>query len=177
MPLTKEIRDLRGVALGVRYDAGRERDLADNLVIATILCDKASAALSDRHFVFLNQLTSPEMSVRQLAEALGDDNEHVEVDLASVPVDVARIVLVIYVNEGIARRRSLGQLRSCIVRVLQLRDNQELVRSENLATGLTHESALSLGELYRHGPDWKFKVLGERYTGVAAIAADFKVPM
>lgn len=177
MPLTKEIPNLRGVALGIRYNAGGERDLADNLVIATILCDKASAALSDRHFVFLNQLTSPDMSVRQLAEALGEDDEHVEVDLTAVPPDVARIVLVMYVNEGIARRRSLGQLRSCIVRVLDLRNNQELVRSENLATGLIHESALSLGELYRHGTDWKFKVLGERYTGIAAIAADFKVPM
>jgi tellurium resistance protein TerD len=176
--LTREIPDLTGVVLGVRFNAGAEAMLADNLVVATILCDASSKALSDEHFVFFNQLSSPDLSVKQLDEVLGRDNEQVEIDLDRVPSEVARIVVVIYLNEGIARRRSLGQLRECSIRVLNLVGNTELIRSEDLASALTRETALALGEMYRHDGGWKFKVIGQGYdNGIAGIAADYGVTL
>ena len=172
--LTREIRNLTGLVVGVSWNAGAETVLADNLVMATILCDASSRALSNDHFVFFNQLSSPELSVHQLDKALGGDQEQVEIDLVAVPVAVDRIVIVIYINDGPAQRRTLGQLRSCRVRVLNLADNQELVRSEELASVLRDETALALGEVYRHDGGWKFKVLGQGYAkGIAGIAADY----
>ena len=92
--------------------------------------------------------------------------------------DVERIVVIVYFNEGIAQHRSLGQLHDCYVRVLNGDGNAELVRSENLAPALTTETALALGELYRHQGGWKFKVIGEGYTkGIAGIAADYGVQL
>jgi tellurium resistance protein TerD len=172
--LTREIPTLRSVVLGVRLETGSEKALLDNLVIATILCNAASKALSEEHFVFFNQLSSPEESVSQREAALGEDSEQVEVELPSVPPEVERIVVVLYLNDPIAQRRSLGQLRECHIRVLDAADNAELVRSENLAPMLTSETAMALGELYRHQGGWKFKVIGEGYTkGIAGIAADY----
>lgn len=172
--LTREIPGLTGVVLGVRWNAGRETALADNLTMATILCGTDGRALSDQHFVFFNQLSSPELAVQQLEQALGGDQEQVEVDLTAVPAHVARIVVIVYVNEGPAQRRTLGQLRSCVVRVLNLADNAELVRSEDLAPGLQTETALALGEVYRHNGEWKFKVIGQGYgKGIAGVLADY----
>jgi len=52
------------------------------------------------------------------------------------------------------------------------------VRSENLAPALSSETALVLGELYRNGADWKFRVIGEGYAqGIAGIARDYGVPL
>lgn len=176
--LTREIPGLTGIVLGVKWDAASEAILSDNLVVATILCDAASKAISDEHFVFFNQLSSPDFSVRQLEEVLGDDEEQVEIDLAAVPEEIRRIAVVLYINEGTARRRALGQLRECGLRVLNLADNRELVRSENLARVLTSETAILLGEVYRHNGDWKFKVIGEGYAkGIAGIAADYGVTL
>jgi tellurium resistance protein TerD len=176
--LTREIPNLRSVVLGVRYSAGAETVLVDNIVVATILCDAASKALSDKHFVFFNQLISPDLSVSQLEAVLGEDVDQVEVDLFDVPAEVQRIVVVLYLNEGIVQRRSLGQLRECHIRVLNLDGNAELVRSENLAPLLTTETALSLGELYRHQGGWKFKVIGAGYTsGLRGVARDYGVPL
>jgi tellurium resistance protein TerD len=172
--LTREIPNLTGLVVGVHWNVGAETVLSDNLVVATILCDKNGRALSDQHFVFFNQLTSPELSVSQIEQALGDDQEQVEIDLAGVPAEVDRIVTVLYVNEGPAQRRTLGQLRSCVIRVLNLAGNAELVRSEELANGLSQETALILGEVYRHDGGWKFKVVGDGYAkGIAGIAGDF----
>jgi tellurium resistance protein TerD len=172
--LTREIPGLKGLVVGVRWNAGAETALTDNLTMATILCGTDGRALSDEHFVFFNQLSSPELSVQQLEQALGGDQEQVEIDLTAVPERVDSIVIVVYVNDGPAHKRTLGQLRSCVVRVLNLDGNAELVRSEELASVLQSETALALGQVYRHNGEWKFKVLGQGYSkGIAGIAADY----
>jgi tellurium resistance protein TerD len=172
--LTREIPGLQRVVIGVRWNAGAETVLDENLVMATLLCDAQSRALSEEHFVFFNQLSSPELSVQQLESALAGDKEQVEVDLGSVPAEVERVVVVVYVNDGPGPRRTLGQLRSCEIRVLDAVDNRELVRSEDLAPGLDGETALTLGELYRHAGEWKFKVLGLGYAGgIGKLATDY----
>ena len=176
--LTREVPGLAAVIVGTSWDAGAETLLADNLVFAAILCDAHSRALSDQHFVFFNQLRSPDESVRERDRLLGSDREQIDVDLTAVPADVHRIVFVLYVNDGPGPRRTLGQLRSCVVRVLNAAGGAELVRSEDLASGLGNETGLTLGEVYRHDREWKFKVLGEAYPkGIAGIAVDFGVPL
>jgi tellurium resistance protein TerD len=172
--LTREIPGLTGLVVGVRWNAGSETALADNMTMATILCGTDGHALSEQHFVFFNQLTSPDLSVQQLEQALAGDQEQIEIDLNSVPAAVDRIVIVVDVNDGPAQKRTLSQLRSCVVRVLNLAGNAELVRSEELASGLQTETALALGEVYRHNTEWKFKVLGQGYSkGIAGIASDY----
>src|SRR3954463_16547561 len=142
--LTREVPGLAGIVVGVSWNAGAERVLEDNLVLATVLCDASSKALSAEHFVFFNQLTSPDMSVSQVETALAGDKEQVEIDLPDVPPEVARIVAVVYINDGTAQRRTLGQLRAITVSVREAGSNRELVRSENLAPGLSGETALVL---------------------------------
>jgi tellurium resistance protein TerD len=147
-------------------------------VFAAIVCGPDGRARSDQDFVFFNQITSPEQSVQQLEQALGGDQEQIEVDLPSVPAEIERIVVVLYVNENPAQRRTLGQLRSCVIRVLDGNGNRELVRSEELASAFAAETAVALGEIYRLAGDWKFKVLGQGYSkGIAGIAADYGIPL
>jgi tellurium resistance protein TerD len=176
--LTREIPGLTGLVVGVNWQVGVETALADNLVMATILCDADSKAISDDHFVFFNQLADPDMSVSQLTRAVGGDAEQVEIHFAAVPAEVCRIVVVLYVNEGAGLRRDLGRLREIGVRALDLADNSELVRSENLAGALGAETAVSLCEVYRHNGGWKFKVIGEGYTtGIIGLAKDYGVAL
>ena len=175
--LTREVPNLSGLVLGMHWNAGAERALADNLTFAALLCGANGRVRDDRDFVFFNQLTSPEESVAERDQALGEDAEQIEIDLASVPAEIERIVAVLYVNEGPAQRRTLGQLRSCVIRVLNRDGNAELIRSEDLAPVFDAETAVVLGEVYRHD-GWKFKVLGQGYSrGIAGIAADYGIPL
>lgn len=172
--LTREVPDLVTAVLGVDWDAGSERVLADNLVTAALLTDGRDRVVSQDHFVFFNQLQSPDMSVSALTDAMGDDDDQIEVDLAAVPPQVEHIVAVLYVNEGPGPRRTLGQLKKLALRLLDARGNTELVRSEDLAPALDAETAIVLGELYRHTDGWRFKVVGQGYSdGLAGVARDF----
>lgn len=172
--LTREVPGLTGLVMGVHWNAGGETALADNLVMAALLCDRANHAMSEQHFVFFNQLSSPQLSVQRLENVVGDDQEQIEIDLNAVPAAIERIVVILYVNDAPTQHRTLGQLRNCTVRVLNLADNTELVRSEELASSFEAETAVSLGEVYRHNGGWKFKVLGQGYaTGVAGVLSDY----
>jgi tellurium resistance protein TerD len=172
--LTREIPSLARLTLGVHWNAGAETVLDQNLVMVTLLCDAGSRVLSEEHFVFFNQLSSPDASVVQAQQSMGGDQEQVTVELAAVPAEVERIVVAVYVNEGPGQRRTLSQLKSCSIRVINADDGQELIKSEELATGLSSETSLTLGELYRNQGGWKFKVLGQGYAGgVTALAKDF----
>src|SRR5687767_3619813 len=106
VPLTREIPGLKHIVVGVAWNAGAEPVLQDNLVLAAILCDQANRAISADHFVFFNQLSTPDMSVSQVEKAMAGDQEQVEIDLPDVPPDVARVAFVLYVNEGTAARRT-----------------------------------------------------------------------
>jgi len=172
--LTREIPTLAQVVLGVRWDAGPETVLDEDMVMATLLCGPDNRALSPDHFVFFNQLQSPDQSVAQLEKALDGDKEQLIIDLGAVPAEVERIVVAVYVNDGPGPRRTLGRLRSCVIRVLNGADGVELLRSEELASGLSSETALTVGEMYRHDGGWKFKVLGLGYAdGVKALGSDY----
>jgi tellurium resistance protein TerD len=176
--LTKENPSLTGVVLGVRWDTGADHVLSDNLVGAVMLTGADHKVRSDRDFVFFNQLVSPEASVAQLEQLLGDDKEQIEVDLATVPAEVERVVVMVYLNEGSTALRSLGQLRSCSVRILDRAGNRELARSEDLAPALSSETAVVIGYLYRYKAEWRFRVVGQGYrAGLKGVAADYGVPL
>ena len=176
--LTKENPGLRGVVVGIDWDAGAERVLADALTLMAVLCDERGKAVSDEHVVYFNQLVSVDLSTAQLDQVLGEDDEQLEIDLGAVPSEVDRIVVIVYVNEGVTGRRTLGQLRRCTLRVLDLDGGAVLVQTVNLAAGLDSETAVALGQVYRRGEEWKFKALGAGYsTGLAGVAEDFGVSL
>ena len=176
--LTKENPGLRGVVVGIDWDAGAERVLADALTLMAVLCDERGKAVSDEHVVYFNQLVSVDLSTAQLDQVLGDDDEQLEIDLGAVPAEVDRIVVIVYVNEGVTGRRTLGQLRRCTLRVLDLDGGAVLVQTVDLAAGLDSETAVALGQVYRRGEEWKFKALGAGYsTGLAGVAKDFGVSL
>jgi len=174
--LTREVPGLRHVAVGLSWRTV-EPALDDNLVFAALLCDASGKARGDGDTVFFNQLTSPDLSVAARDAALGDDREQIEIDLPDVPPAVDEIVFAVWVNEGSTARRSLGQLRSLAVRVVNRDGGLELVRSEDLAAPLSTELALVVGAVYRHGGDWKFRVQGDAYRDVVALARDYALPL
>lgn len=176
--LTREVPGLSGVVIGVDWDAGPERFLGESLTLLTVLCGADRKALSQQHVVHFNQMVSADLSTSHVEQVMGDDDAQVEVDLAGVPDEVERLVFVLYVNEGGGGRRTLGQLKKLVVRVLQLSNGSSVVSTVDLAAGLGGETALTLVELYRHAGDWKLRVLGAGYSdGLKGVARDFGVEL
>ncbi|MFE6855822.1 TerD family protein, partial [Streptomyces sp. NPDC057674] len=146
---------------------------------SALLLNDTGKVASDRHFVFYNNLTSPDGSVEHTGDNLtgeGDgDDEAIKVDLAAVPADITKISFPVSIHDADNRGQSFGQVRNAFIRVVNQAGGVELARydlSEDAAT----ETAMIFGELYRHGTEWKFRAVGQGYaSGLAGIAADFGV--
>ena len=75
--LTREVPGLKGVVVGVDWDAGAERFLHDSLTLLTVLCGSDRKAISQRHVVHFNQMVSADLSTGQVEQAMGGDDEQV----------------------------------------------------------------------------------------------------
>ncbi|MFE4533870.1 TerD family protein [Streptomyces scopuliridis] len=177
--LSKEAPGLTAVLVGLGWDARSTTGTDYDLDASALLVDNGGKVLSDQHFIFYNNLKSPDGSVEHTGDNLtgegeGDD-ESLKVNLTSVPADVAKIVFPVSIHDAENRGHSFGQVRNAFIRVVNQSGGAELARydlSEDAAT----ETAMVFGELYRNGEEWKFRAVGQGYaSGLAGIAADFGV--
>jgi tellurium resistance protein TerD len=177
--LTKEAPNLTAVLVGLGWDARTTTGTDFDLDASALLAGTEGKVISDQHFVFFNNLRSPDGSVEHTGdnttgEGEGDD-EAIKVNLAGVPADVAKIVFPVSIYEAEARQQSFGQVRNAYIRVVNQADNKELARYD-LTEDASTETAMVFGELYRHGAEWKFRAIGQGYaSGLRGIAQDFGV--
>ncbi|GAA5071589.1 TerD family protein [Nocardia iowensis] len=177
--LSKQAPNLTAVSVGLGWDArsttGADFDL-DASVIAT---GEDRKVVSDKHFVFYNNLRSPEGAIEHLGDNLtgageGDD-EVVNVDLAATPPSITNILFAVSIYDADARQQSFGQVRNAFIRVVDRATGSELARYD-LTEESSTETAMVFGELYRSGAEWKFRAIGQGYaSGLAGIARDYGV--
>jgi tellurium resistance protein TerD len=177
--LTKQAPNLTAVLVGLGWDARTTSGQDFDLDASALMVDTAGKVLSDAHFVFFNNLRSPDGSVEHTGDNLtgegeGDD-EAIKVHLAMVPAQVDRIVFPVSIYEAEARGQNFGQVRNAFIRVVNQADNSELTRYD-LSEDASTETAMVFGELYRNGVEWKFRAVGQGYaSGLGGIARDYGV--
>ncbi|KUP05318.1 chemical-damaging agent resistance protein C [Bacillus coahuilensis m2-6] len=176
--LTKTNPGLTKVLVGLgwdtnKYDGGNDFDLDASV----FLLDASGKCASDKDFIFYNQREGGNGSVVHTGDNLtgaGDgDDEQVIVDLSNVPSTIQKIAFVITIHDGENRNQNFGQVSNAFVRVVNEQSNEELIRYD-LGEDFSIETAIVVGELYRHGGEWKFSAIGSGYQGgLAKIATDF----
>jgi tellurium resistance protein TerD len=178
--LTKEAGGtLTAVTVGLGWDARSTTGADFDLDASALLLNTGGKVPTDQHFVFFNNLTSPDGSVQHTGDNLtgegeGDD-EAIKVGVASVPADIDKVVFTVSIYDAENRGQSFGQVRNAYIRVVNDTSGQELARYD-LTEDASTETAMNFGELYRHGAEWKFRAVGQGYaSGLAGIARDFGV--
>lgn len=177
--LSKEAPGLKEVAFGLGWDA-RSTDGADfDLDASALILGEDNKVLSDNHFVFYNNTTDPSSAVthtgdNRTGEGEGDD-ERIVVDVSKMPAEAKKVVFVVTIHEAESRNQNFGQVSNAFIRAINNADNAELARYD-LSEDASIETAMIFGEFYRHDEEWKFKAVGQGYSGgLAGVARDFGV--
>lgn len=176
--LTKTNPGLTKVLVGLgwdtnKYDGGKAFDLD-----ASIFClNAAGKAASEKDFVFYNNNQNPSGSVVHTGDNLtgeGDgDDEQVKVNLATVPPETEKIAFCITIHEAAERSQNFGQVTNAFVRIVNEDTGAELIRYD-LGEDFSVETAVVVGELYRHSGEWKFNAVGSGYKeGLAGLCKDY----
>lgn len=178
--LTKGNPNLTKVFVGLGWDTNKYDGGADfDLDAAAFLTQSNGKVSNDADFVFYNNLKHASGSVEHMGDNLtgeGDgDDEQIKVDLSKVPVNVDKIAFTVTIHDAEARRQSFGQVSNAYIRIVDEISNQELIRYD-LGEDYSVETAVVVGELYRHGAEWKFNAIGSGFSGgLKALCQNFGV--
>jgi tellurium resistance protein TerD len=176
--LTKAAPNLTQVQIGLGWDARSTTGASFDLDASALLCSGGRVP-DDNHFVFYNNLRSPEGSVEHQRDNLtgdGDgDDETVVVNLELVPATIDKVVFAVSIYDAETRLQNFGQVNNAYIRVVNLADGQEIARYD-LSEDASTETAMIFGELYRYQGECKFRAVGQGYaSGLRGIALDFGV--
>jgi tellurium resistance protein TerD len=177
--LTKAAPGLAAVVVGLGWDARTTDGAKFDLDASAIVCTAEGRVITDKHFVFFNNLSSPDGAVSHSGDNLtgegGGDDEQITVTLGSLPAEADKVVFPVSVYGGSTEGQTFGQVRNAFIRVVNQADGTELARYD-LSEDASTETAMIFGELYRNGAEWKFRAIGQGYSaGLAGIAKDYGV--
>ena len=124
--------------------------------------------LSERHFIFYNNLKSPNEAVvhtgdNRTGEGEGDD-EQIIVDLSKIEENATEICIVITIHKAEERGQNFGQVRNSFIRIFDTDTNEELLKYE-LEEDFSIETAVEFGRIYKRNGEWKFEAVGMGMKG------------
>ena len=176
--LTKTNPGLKNVVVGLgwdtnKYDGGSDFDLDSSV----FLLGENGKVTTESDFVFYNNPTGGNGSVVHTGDnrtgAGEGDDEQVKINLSAIPANIQRIAFTITIHDAEKRSQNFGQVSNAYARIFNEETGQELIRYD-LGEDFSIETALVVGELYRHNGEWKFSAIGSGYQGgLAALATDF----
>ena len=166
--LSKTDPSLKNVLVGLGWDArstdGQDFDLDASVFMVT----ENGKVPSESYFIFYHQLVSPCGSVEHTGDNLtgnGDgDDESVIVHLDKVESNIKSLFITVTIHDAEARRQNFGQVSNAFVRIINNDNSDEIVRFD-LSEDYSTETAMVFGEIYRHNGEWKFRAIGQGYTG------------
>jgi len=160
---------LQKFVVGMGWDTNETDSGADfDLDASAFLLNSTGKVVSNEHFIFYNNLKSPEGCVEHTGDNLtgaGDgDDESIKVDLSKLPNGCEEITFVVTIHEAEARRQNFGQVRNAFVRVYDPSTNEEILKYD-LGEDYSIETAVEFGSLYLKDGQWKFKAIGAGFAG------------
>ena len=134
---------------------------------------------TEKEFIFYGNLKHASESVIHMGDNLtgegeGDD-EQIMIDLSKVPVNIERIAFTVTIYDAEARRQNFGQVSNSYIRLVDESNEVELIHYD-LGEDFSIETAVVVGELYRHNGEWKFNAIGSGFQGgLAALCGHYGI--
>ncbi|MEX3715799.1 TerD family protein [Cytobacillus horneckiae] len=135
---------------------------------SVLLLGEGDKLKSNKDVVYFGNLKSNDGSIQHTGDNLtgdGDgDDEQILIDLSRVPAHIQKLVFVVNIYDCVKRNQHFGMIQNAFIRIVNSANKQEMIQF-NLTEDYSGKTSLVVGEIYRHGNDWKFAAVG---TGTTA---------
>ena len=167
--LTKSNPGLNNIMVGLGWDVNAfDSGAAFDLDAAAFLLSAEGKCPADGDFIFYGNLKHASGSVEHMGDNLtGDgegDDEQIKITLSAVPANIEKIAFTVTIYDAENRKQNFGQVSNAFIRIVNNDTGEELIRYD-LAEDFSIETAVVVGELYKHNGEWKFNAIGSGFQG------------
>ena len=129
---------------------------------AAFLLDESGLCKNDESFVFYGQPFSIDGSVKHFDSTNGQNE--IQLSLDKVPPTIHKIALTLTIHEGEIKGQSFNAVSSARL-IVRNRLSGENLYSFTFGEELMQETAIVVGEIYRHNGEWKLNAVGSGFNG------------
>lgn len=178
--LTKTNPGLKNIMVGLGWDVNVfDSGSAFDLDAAAFMAGSNGKCPKDTDFIFYGNLKHSSGAVEHMGDNLtgegeGDD-EQIKIDLSKIPQNIEKIAFTVTIYDADNRRQNFGQVSNAFIRIVNIDTNEELVHYD-LGEDFSIETAVVVGELYKHNNEWKFNAIGSGFQGgLAALCGHYGI--
>lgn len=159
---------LSKITIGLGWDPNEGTGHAFDLDASAIMIDSNRKLLTEGHFIFYNNLKSPDGALEHTGDdpdgkgSDGDDDEAIKINLSKVSQEVQEILFVVTIEDFVSRKQNFGQVRNSYIRIVDDATGQEIAKYE-LDEDFSIETGVEFGRLYKRNNQWKFEASGIGY--------------
>lgn len=167
--LEKEAPGLKKIRVGLGWDI-RQSDTGEDfdLDASVFMLGENEKIASNNHFIFYNNLKSPDGSVMHTGDnrtGVGEgDDEVVLIELSKVDNAIKKLVFVVTIHKAEERKQNFGQIANSFVRIVNEDNNKEIAKYD-LGEDYSVETSMIMCEIYKHNNEWKVNAVGSGYQG------------
>lgn len=178
--LTKGNPGLKNIMVGLGWDVNAfDSGSAFDLDAAAFMVGENGKCPTEKEFIFYGNLAHASEAVKHLGDnrtGEGDgDDEQILVDLTKIPANVSKIAFTVTIYDAETRGQNFGQVSNAFIRIVDEATGTELIRYD-LGEDFSIETAVVVGELYRHNGEWKFNAIGSGFQGgLAALCGHYGI--
>ncbi len=177
--LTKGNAGLDKVIVGLGWDTNKYDGDNFDLDASAFLLGADGKVGTTNDFVYFNNKKDGSGAVVHTGDNLtgegSGDDEQIIVELSKIPADVEKVAFAITIYDAENRLQNFGMVSNSFIRMVDAVTNEEMIRYD-LGEDYSTETAMVLGELYRHNGEWKFNAIGSGYAGgLGSLANDYGV--
>lgn len=165
--LEKTNPGLKKIRIGLGWEKLADPMDLDASAFVCKLVDGTPKLLSENHFIFYNNLSTPNGAVKhsgdnRSGDGAGDD-EKIVIDTSLLEADVKEISFIVTIHEADARGHTFGKLQDAYIRVYDDVTGAAIC-DYDLDASFNAETAVQFGSLIKNDRnEWEFKAVGAGY--------------
>lgn len=158
MVLAKSGHSLHQIIVSIGWKTQSMYGTPFEIDVSAFLLGENGKVTNSQDFIFFNQSDYNDGLVTLVL-----NQPVITINLERLSPEVKRIDICASIDDAVKRKQNFGQVSDLYIKISQ-EDDVEFVRFE-LPADYNTETAMIFGEIYRHKNDWKFKAVGQGYSG------------
>lgn len=177
--ISKDFSELMDIYIQIHWKIKAGISIEADIDASLFLIGRNGKVRKDQDLIFYNNGIDENKSVAHISSEGGENNrEGFIIRLTNIPDEIQKLVCCLTIHGWEYHHQNLKDaLESLSIRLVErVPSNHNILAQYHLTSDIQNETALMLGELYRHHQEWKFRAIGQGFSGgLKSLAEHFGV--